>query len=106
MQSPASKARPTVGDLRMGSLFLLLLSLHVRESAAREVAKENVLPRMLCKVFIDIEVEGLLLANKLGDCDLSQFKHISLQLLRNFNMLMCLVTLQKENRDAIFLKFN
>ena len=55
----------------------LLFNLHVRESVALEMAKENVFPRMLCEVLIDMG--RVLWANKSGDYDLNQFKHISLQ---------------------------
>lgn len=78
MESPARKAGSTVRDSQMGSLFPLLFHL-VRESVARDLATESVFPGMLWEVLIHIRVAGLLWAKKFGDCDLNQFKHMSLQ---------------------------
>lgn len=63
MQSPKSKAGPTVGDPWMECLLPLLFNLHIRESEVLEAAKESVFPGMLCEV-LDVRVRGLLWVNK------------------------------------------
>lgn len=54
----------------------LSFNLHVRESAALIVAKENVFSGMFC----DVSIQGgdELWANKSGYYDLNQFKHVFL----------------------------
>ena len=58
-------------------LSSLTFNLHVRESVGLTVAKDSVFPGMFCDV--SIQGGGELWANKSGDHDLNQFKHIFLQ---------------------------